>query len=221
MHTSPRYTEALGWAEELHRNQSRPGKKVPFLAHVISVSALVWEDGGTEDQAIAGLLHDTIEDAGQTHASIQERFGVRVADIVRDCTDPGKVPGHGVTEPWILRKQRFIETLAQLSEASLLVTSADKAHNSRDKLLDAGSDLDGWNKFSPGFDGLLWYFWRLHDQLLKRLPGSRSVQRLGDTVHAILTCPMLMARLPAGRDPKDWVATYLQRSNIHADTRSF
>lgn len=91
MITSPRYAEALGWAEQLHRHQSRHGKAVPFLSHVISVSALVWEDGGNEDQAIAGLLHDSIEDAGQTRASIRERFGGAVADIVRDCTDPGKV----------------------------------------------------------------------------------------------------------------------------------
>lgn len=58
MNSTPRYAEALTWAEALHRNQHRNGKKVPFLSHVISVSALVWEDGGNEDQAIAGLLHD-------------------------------------------------------------------------------------------------------------------------------------------------------------------
>lgn len=177
------------------------------------------EDGGNEDHAIAGRLHDTIEDGGQTHASIQQRFGVTAADIMRDCTDPGKVPGHGVTDPWTLRKQSFIETLARLSEASLLVTAAEKAHNSRDKLLDAGSDPEGWNRFFPGFDGLLWYFWSLHNQFLKRLPGSCSVQQLGDTVHAILACPKLVSRLPAGLDREEWVATYLQRSNIHADIR--
>ena len=85
--TTPRYGEALQWAEELHRQQRRKGKPIPYIAHLIRVSALVWEDDGSEDQAIAALLHDAIEDAGQTHASIAERFGVTVADIVRDCTD--------------------------------------------------------------------------------------------------------------------------------------
>ena len=216
MSTSPRYTEALGWAEQLHRNQRRRGKDVPFLAHVISVSALVWEDGGNEEQAIAGLLHDAIEDAGQTHASIRERFGVNVANIVRDCTDPGKVPGAEPSDPWVQRKQRFIETLRQLPESSLLVTAADKAHNCRDHLLDSGLDPDRWNRFVPGFDGLAWYFWRLHGQLHSLLPASRSVQRLGEAVSAILASPYLCARLPAQQDPEEWVATYLIRQDIHS-----
>jgi len=89
---SARYGEALLWAEALHRGQSRKGKSVPYISHLISVSALVWEDGGTEDQAIAALLHDAIEDASQSHASIAERFGSAVADIVRDCTDTSGTP---------------------------------------------------------------------------------------------------------------------------------
>ena len=63
MTITPRYGQALLWAEELHRKQRRKGKPVPYISHLIAVSALVWEDGGTEDQAIAGLLHDAIEDA--------------------------------------------------------------------------------------------------------------------------------------------------------------
>ena len=78
---TPRYGEALQWADELHRPQRRKGKQVPYISHLISVSALVWEDGGHEDQAIAALLHDAIEDACQSHASIAERFGVSVASI--------------------------------------------------------------------------------------------------------------------------------------------
>lgn len=215
MPTSPRYAEALGWAEHLHRHQSRHGKAVPFLSHVLSVSALVWEDGGNEDQAIAGLLHDAIEDAGQTHASIRDRFGTPVADIVRDCTDPGKVPVDGAPAPWIERKQRFIATLGQLPEASLLVTAADKAHNCRDHLLDASLDPRRWSRFLPGFDGSAWYFWSLHDQLRLLLPGSRSVKLLGDTVRAMLASPQLLARLPAGTDPLEWVAAYLERPETH------
>ena len=84
---SSRYGKALQWAEEIHRPQRRKGKPVPYISHLISVSALVWEDGGNEDQAIAALLHGDIEDAGQSHTSIAERFGGEVADIVRDCTD--------------------------------------------------------------------------------------------------------------------------------------
>ena len=84
---SARYGEALLWAEAIYREQRRKGKDVPCISHLISVSALVWEDGGTEEQAIAALLHDAIEDADQSHRSIADRFGDVVADIVRDCTD--------------------------------------------------------------------------------------------------------------------------------------
>lgn len=66
---SDRYDQALLWAAQLHRGQFRKGKAVPCISHLISVSALVWEDGGNEDQAIAGLLHDAIEDAGQAAAA--------------------------------------------------------------------------------------------------------------------------------------------------------
>ena len=73
MPITPRYGDALAWADALHRDQQRKGKAVPYISHLIAVSGLVWEDGGTEDQAIAGLLHDAIEDAGQSHGSIAER----------------------------------------------------------------------------------------------------------------------------------------------------
>ncbi len=87
MTMSARYGEALHWAEELHRGQLRKGKQVPYISHLISVSALVWEDGGTEKQAIAALLHDAIEDAGQGHGFIAERLREAVGDTVGDCTD--------------------------------------------------------------------------------------------------------------------------------------
>ena len=114
---SQRYTDALGWAAELHRGQRRKGKPVPYIAHLIAVSALVWEDGGSENQAIAGLLHDAIEDAGQSQASIAARFGEEVAAIVVDCTDTaGPVEPGAEKEPWLLRKTRcaclFAVTLA-------------------------------------------------------------------------------------------------------------
>jgi len=107
--TTPRYGKALRGAEELHREQRRKGKAIPYISHLISVSALVWEDGGNEDQAIAALLHDAIEDAGQTHALIVERFGVVVADIVCDCTDTSPEAKPGKKEPWLLRKTRYLD----------------------------------------------------------------------------------------------------------------
>ena len=208
---TPRYGEALLWAEQIHRTQRRKGKAVPYISHLIGVSALVWEDGGTEDQAIAALLHDAIEDAGQSHASITDRFGSAVADIVRDCTDTSGTPLGGEKEPWLLRKTRYIISLEHKPETSLLVTAADKAHNAGDMVLDARRDPAMWSKFNAGLEGSAWYLLRMHQQLKRRLPGSRSVERLGEAVSEVLASESYRRLVPQGLAPPVWAAGYAER----------
>ena len=208
---SSRYGEALLWAEAIHRDQRRKGKAVPYISHLISVSALVWEDGGTEEQAIAALLHDAIEDAGQRHASIADRFGEAVANIVRDCTDTSGTPVGGEKEPWLLRKTRFIASLEHKPEASLLVTAADKAHNAGDMVLDARRDPAMWSKFTAGLEGSAWYLLRMHQQLKRQLPQSRSVERLGEAVSEILAMDSYRRLVPQGLAPAVWAAGYADR----------
>jgi (p)ppGpp synthase/HD superfamily hydrolase len=186
---SERYDEALLWAAQLHRGQFRKGKPVPYISHLISVSALVWEDGGSEDQAIAALLHDAIEDAGQDHSSITEKFDTTVADIVVACTDTdGPVPAGAEKEPWIVRKTRTIEKLPSKPELSWLVIAADKAHNARDMVVDASRDPKSWNKFHAKLDGCAWYLWSLHNQLKKLVPDSRTVRRASERSSAVIRC---------------------------------
>jgi (p)ppGpp synthase/HD superfamily hydrolase len=193
---SDRYGNALLWAEELHRNQRRKGKQVPYISHLISVSALVWEDGGTEDQAIAALLHDAIE---------------AVADIVRDCTDTSDNAPPGEKEPWLLRKTRYITSLEHKPEASLLVTAADKAHNAGDMVLDARRDPAMWSKFNAGLEGSAWYLLRMHQQLKRQLPQSRSVERPGEAVSEILAMDSYKRLVPEGFAPAVWAAGYADR----------
>ena len=211
MAVSARYGEALLWAEELHRNQRRKGKAIPYISHLIGVSALVWEDGGSEEQAIAALLHDAIEDAGQSHASIADRFGEAVANIVRDCTDTSGTPVGGEKEPWLLRKTRFIASLEHKPESSLLVTAADKAHNAGDMVLDARRDPAMWSKFTAGLEGSAWYLLRMHQQLKRQLPQSRSVERLGEAVSEILAMDSYRRLVPQGLAPAVWAAGYADR----------
>jgi (p)ppGpp synthase/HD superfamily hydrolase len=208
---TPRYGEALAWAEAIHRDQRRKGKQVPYISHLISVSALVWEDGGTEDQAIAALLHDAIEDAGQSHASIAERFGEAVANIVRDCTDTSDNTPAGEKEPWLLRKTRYIASLEHKPGASLLVTAADKAHNAGDMVLDARRDPAMWSKFNAGLEGSAWYLLRMHQQLKHRLPASRSVERLGEALSEVLASESYRWLVPEGLAPAIWAAGYAER----------
>ncbi|MEB3264001.1 MAG: HD domain-containing protein [Synechococcus sp.] len=208
---TPRYCEALQWAADLHREQNREGKNVPYLSHVIAVSSLVWEDGGNEDQAIAGLLHDSIEDAGQSHGSIAVRFGGTVADIVQDCTDPGKHEADHDAAAWFRWKRFYVDSLAGKPEASLLVTAADKAHNAWDHLLDSHRDPSCWKRARADLQASAWYFQRLEQELRQRLPGSRSVERLGRAVEGILALPEFLRLLPPGGDPMEWAMDYERR----------
>jgi len=214
---SQRYIDALGWAADLHRHQRRKEKEVPYVAHLIAVSSLIWEDGGDEDQAIAGLLHDAIEDAGVSDGQIAARFGARVAQIVLDCTDTtGAVEAGGMKEPWLLRKTRYIEHLQSASPDSLLVSAADKAHNARDMVLDARKDAAMWTKFNAGLEGSAWYLLRLHQTFSHRLTGSRSVELLGESVQEILASEAYRACVPDRIAPAVWAAGYAERRQLAA-----
>jgi (p)ppGpp synthase/HD superfamily hydrolase len=209
---SQRYTDALGWAAELHRGHRRKGKPVPYISHLIAVSALVWEDGGDENQAIAALLHDTIEDAGQSQATIAARFGDAVAAIVAECTDTqGPVVPGANKESWLLRKTRYLASLESKGESSLLVIAADKAHNARDLVLDARRDTGSWERFQAGLDGSAWYLLRIHQTLSHRLPRSRSTALLGAAVQEILASDAYRRLVPRGIAPAVWAAGYLER----------
>ena len=126
-----RLAEATAWSAELHATQLRKGTGIPYWSHLSQVAALVLEHGGSIDEAIAGLLHDAIEDAGTTVAEIEARFGAQVARIVDDCTDllPGDSPDHKA--PWEARKRRYIAHLEEAAASTRLVSACDKLHNLR------------------------------------------------------------------------------------------
>src|SRR3954449_9815042 len=131
-----RFDEALLFAARHHREQLRKGSRVPYMTHLMSVSSLVMEHGGSEDQAIAALLHDAVEDApagqgGAVLADIRSRFGDDVADIVRACSDGLEEAGNR-SGSWPERKAPYVAALrdpAKKPDAALLVTAADKTHN--------------------------------------------------------------------------------------------
>ena len=82
-----RFLAAVALAVQAHGDQRRKGTEIPYVAHLLVVTGLVLEDGGDEDEAIAALLHDTVEDVGgaQLLEAIRDQFGPRVADIVEAC----------------------------------------------------------------------------------------------------------------------------------------
>lgn len=206
------YTDALGWAAELHSRQRRKAKTVPYISHLIAVSALVWEDGGDEELAIAALLHDAIEDCGVSQQQIAQRFGERVAQVVADCTDTSEaVATGGEKEPWLLRKTRYIAHLPHAHRDSLLVSAADKAHNARDMVLDARRDPALWERFNAGLAGSAWYLHSLLEIFRQRLENSRSVELLDESVREILASEAYLALVPATSDPIAHARAYPQR----------
>ena len=132
---SSRFDDALCWAHDLHRHQLRKGTPVPYIAHLLAVTAIVLEHCGSEDEAIAALLHDAVEDQGgpATRAEIQRRFGEHVAAIVDGCTDADTIP----KPPWQQRKEAYLAHLVgETSPSVRLVSSADKLHNVRSIIAD-------------------------------------------------------------------------------------
>lgn len=154
---SSRFEQALQYAARLHAGQERKGTGVPYVAHLMSVAALVLEDGGDEDEAIAALLHDAVEDQGgqPTLEQIRRRFGQRVARIVEGCTDTDASP----KPPWRRRKEQYLAHLRHASTEMRRVSSADKLHNARTVLAEFRQVGDSvWQRFQGDKEGTLWYY---------------------------------------------------------------
>lgn len=152
-----RFEQALVFALRLHARQVRKGTRIPYVSHLLAVASLVLEDGGDEDEAVAALLHDAVEDQGgrATLEDIRRIFGQRVAGIVAACSDTDAQP----KPPWRERKERYLEHLRHAPPEVRRVSAADKVHNARSILRDVRADGEAiWDRFSARKDGTLWYY---------------------------------------------------------------
>jgi (p)ppGpp synthase/HD superfamily hydrolase len=180
---SERFQEALVLATRLHEGQYRKGTDIPYIAHPLAVCSLVLENGGNEDQAIAALLHDAIEDQGDKIGleEIQERFGPMVAAIVDGCTDATSFP----KPPWRERKEAYLAHLRQATAAERLVAVADKLHNARTILSDHRQLGEAvWKRFTGGKEGTLWYYRGLV-KAFRSIEATRLVDELERVVSTI------------------------------------
>lgn len=184
----PKYVEAFEFAAKLHHEQARKGTTIAYLSHVLSVSALVLEDGGTEQEAIAGLLHDAIEDEPRTaeygppraKVEIAERFGNDVLQMVLACTDD-EPDDAGRKRPWRERKTNYIAHLESSPLSALRVTAADKLHNTRCTVDDLR--IEGkWPKSNACVHQHLWYYASVSAVVSRRLADSRTAAVLDRTV---------------------------------------
>jgi GTP pyrophosphokinase len=185
MALSDRYYEALDYAARLHARQVRKGTDVPYVSHLLAVSSLVLEHGGDEDEAIAALLHDAVEDQGGAPVAeeIRRRFGSRVAEIVVACSDTDS--DVRPKPAWRPRKEAHLDKLRTASPSVLLVVAADKLHNARSIAVEyrlSGDSL--WSRFSGGRDGTLWYY-RSTLEILSRPEPTPLVHELARVVAEI------------------------------------
>ncbi|MBX7135616.1 MAG: HD domain-containing protein [Fimbriimonadaceae bacterium] len=187
---SSRFVDALQFALKLHGEQTRKGTDIPYVSHLLGVASIVLEHGGSEDEAIAALLHDAGEDSGgqATIDDIRHRFGDTVADLVLGCTDTLEEPKPN----WRIRKEAYIAHLAEADRSMCLVSAADKLHNARSIEHDyrvLGESL--WSRFRGGKDGTLWYYRTLTEAFRSKELGS-----LVDDLNAVVSRIEQMSQEP-------------------------
>jgi (p)ppGpp synthase/HD superfamily hydrolase len=192
---SRRFDEAFELAHELHRTQVRKGTRVPYISHLMAVCALVIENGGTEDQAIAALLHDAVEDQGgeSTARRILERFGPEVHRLVMALSD-STAADPSQKAPYRERKESYLEHLKDADGAVLLVSAADKLHNARTIVADLGRDGAAvWELFKGKRDGSLWYY-----ESLVEIFGTRFASPLVEELQKTMAEMKALGGPPSG-----------------------
>jgi (p)ppGpp synthase/HD superfamily hydrolase len=175
-----RFDEAVLYAIELHRTQVRKATAIPYVTHLFAVCSLVLEDGGTEDEAIAALLHDGPEDQGGEPilAEIRAQFGDDVAETVAGLSDD--MPALGAAKaPWRQRKEAYVSHLEEATPSVLKVSLADKLHNARSILVDVRDGGESvWDRFSAARSEQAWYYQTLLAIFERRQPASRNLPEL-------------------------------------------
>ena len=181
MRLSPQFEKALIYATRIHGGKLRKKTRIPYIAHILGVTAIALEYGANETEAIAALLHDAVEDCGGAKRlrDIEHKFGKRVARIVEDCTDTDQTP----KPPWLERKKAYVEHVRHASMPTKLVSASDKLHNIRAILMDYRQEEEKlWSRFNGGKQGALWYY----RALVNSLNGKR-IQSLVQELDRTLT----------------------------------
>jgi len=155
-----RLVRALEFALAAHGAQKRKGKDVPYVSHLLQVAGFVLEYGGDVELAMAGLLHDVIEDCpGVSLADLETRFGKRVAGIVDSCTDLLEEDHPDEKSDWRTRKERYLEHMRAADADTRLVALCDKLHNLSNVLADVRSfGTSTFDKFNAGAREQVWYY---------------------------------------------------------------
>jgi (p)ppGpp synthase/HD superfamily hydrolase len=178
---SERYDAALALAASAHAGQTRKGVTTPYIVHPVHVSVVLIRYGFPEDVAIAGLLHDVVEDQDYPLGDIQARFGPAVADMVAAVTERKREAGQ--PRRWEDRKQEALDHIRQAGTEVVALKAADVLCNARTiafALRQEGASV--WKYFSRGPEQSLWYYRSLADIARQRIAGHPLVAELDEAV---------------------------------------
>ena len=179
---SERYEQALRLAASAHRSQNRKAGDVPYITHPFHVSVILLRYGFSTDVAIAGLLHDVVEDQGVDLGEIEDRFGPRVAEFVAALSER-KQDAHGVKRPWEVRKQEALEHMRQGDPEVAAIKVADALHNARSMEQDVRRDgPDTWKRFNRGPESQLDYYRRILEVGRERLGDHPMVDEFAEAI---------------------------------------
>jgi len=189
MHLGLNFERALTYALHVHGGHVRKGTSVPYFSHLMAVAATVIENGGSENEAIAALLHDAVEDqGGQPRLNdIRDRFGAEVADIVEACSDSLDAAAGEPKKGWLERKRKYLKGLGKKNSSILRVSAADKLHNARAIYRDAQSGGRAfWKRFDKPSEQTISYYTALYS-IMRRVHKTPVTAELGDAIAALET----------------------------------
>ncbi|MBP1780428.1 (p)ppGpp synthase/HD superfamily hydrolase [Micromonospora sp. HB375] len=176
-----RFASAFSWALQKHSHQVRHNTNTPYISHLMTTAAIVLEEGGGEDVAVAALLHDVLEDQPVSRDELREEFGARIYRIVADCTDADFFQRREMS--WAERKELQLRRMCEYGEDSLLVIAADKAASLQSLLDDTirfGMNMFDDSSESP--EELLSSYQQSLAVLRSRMPDRPVVLRLSRLV---------------------------------------
>lgn len=195
---SDRLLRAMAVAAQIHGTQVRKHTTIPYLSHLLGACSIALDYGATEDEAIAALLHDAIEDGRPTAAARATvwSFGDEVGRIVEGCTDADTHPN----PPWRERKEAYVARLATEDRPVLLVSASDKLHNARSIVRDlSGVGEAVWERFSVPKADTLWYYRSLVTTF--RCNPAHTPALIDELDRTVTEMARLASARPAGPEP--------------------
>lgn len=173
----------MALAVDAFRKKARKGTEIPYVTHLFQVMVTVGEHGGDEEQLIAAVLHDYLEDVKEaTVEELRRDFGDRVARMVLALSDATSTE----KDPWQERKERYLARLRHEPPEVKLISVADKLHNATSIVRDLREVGDAvFDRFSADREQTLWYYRQVVDALGDGWSHSLldELRRTVDTMH--------------------------------------